>query len=605
MDEVEGATPCSLVGLGWAPMSVIPEEQLIRFAEFGSVDQSPHWHAGLAWILMECEYTDAAIDHFQRALDGSPDGWMPMEGLARCYGVNRSDFNSAIEWMYKAVDNLPRTAQYQSIEFYLYPRISEWKRNLGDIDGAIAAAKTAYDVGKADFVYGTYSASNDCLLRSIIYYISALYDGGRFNDIVQLVYEMDGIETEFPTSLLVQFLVAGCDGDYDIALFDKIGMIVQSTTNIEFLDFVLARLDQALEILGDDEADRGSFIWLAIRTATLKCRYGSRSDESIALWERVMTTIDQSSQLIQGEQSRNRSEASNALAEMYFSAAVAALKAGGDAQTYISPLKKLAKHVQGGLSFYRTSYPAMILGVWLREYEKAGDATWRACFRPGLKEGLYMLSDEDPWNDQAAYAQLGATLLLAGDRLNASISLGIATRILEDAQEREKQSGQGVNKGNQDQTQNEGLDIEHPGGGIEANEQVGRGAKGYEEDKSSHEGEGSERRGEFSGSETTDDKTSQAAAWFWECDGICTEKPYAELHFCEICHDTCFCGSCLAVVKADKMPFRKCRSDHTFVQIFPLTPEAKEITASLIDYVSAKQQKWLESIKETWAITFE
>lgn len=62
----------------------------------------------------------------------------------------------------------------------------------------------------------------------------------------------------------------------------------------------------------------------------------------------------------------------------------------------------------------------------------AWEDVWRACIRPSVKQALYMLSDENPWNDQEAYGQLGKALFAAGDMLNGSIAYGVLMKPLED-----------------------------------------------------------------------------------------------------------------------------------------------------------------------------
>ena len=70
--------------------------------------------------------------------------------------------------------------------------------------------------------------------------------------------------------------------------------------------------------------------------------------------------------------------------------------------------------------------------MWLQEHSKIDEESWRACVRPSVKQALSLLSDEDPCNNQKAYAQLGQALLFAGVTLNACIAFGITTQPLEE-----------------------------------------------------------------------------------------------------------------------------------------------------------------------------
>ena len=88
----------------------------------------------------------------------------------------------------------------------------------------------------------------------------------------------------------------------------------------------------------------------------------------------------------------------------------------------------------------------------------------------------------------------------------------------------------------------------------------------------------------------------------WTCDGPCQtpNTSYAELHFCRVCHDVCFCESCVKLVKSDKLPFRKCASDHPHVKVFPMIEEAERITNALVDMKFEPQQAWLEELRKVW-----
>ena len=44
----------------------------------------------------------------------------------------------------------------------------------------------------------------------------------------------------------------------------------------------------------------------------------------------------------------------------------------------------------------------MIYGVWLRDYGGAEEAVWKKCFQAAVVQGVDLLVDEDPDNDQVA-----------------------------------------------------------------------------------------------------------------------------------------------------------------------------------------------------------
>lgn len=598
VEEGEGVSSLPLVDVDESPWWSASLEQLEKLAEFGSIQKTTHWYTGLAWILMECDHTDAAIENFRKALDMSPQGWVAMEGLARCYGDDLQDFDSAIPWMYKAIESVPSIPEFEGLELYFYPRISNWKSELQDNEGAMDAARTAYQAGKS-YLYGTGSASDFSILSSIKHYISAMFAADRLRDIVDLLYELDRTLTYDSSSLLSKFLLASNDGFYDISMFEKLDKIIRSTKDTDFTDFVEAAADRAIHVVRDNE-DIESYISLAKKVAIWKYQHGTRPENSAMMWESIVAKIDQSPEMSQAMHSQNRSEAAAALGEVYFSEAVTAFGGGADFKTPVSKLQKLAMHSQGGLQFYRAAYPATILAFWLREYEHVEEDVWRASLRPAMKKALYMLNDDDPWNDQSGYAQLGATLLQAGDTLNASIALGITTRPLEELKER-------------DATLDNELQVDYEAVGVQSEENETEPI--FEAVATNPQGQTGIAQPELN----TADKLTQSLikdeeiainpkmagfTCMWTCDGPCTEpdKAYEELHFCQICYDTCFCSTCAELVKKDQLPFRKCSANHPLVRIYPITPEAREMTDALLNRDFDRQQKWLDGLRDTWGV---
>ena len=73
------------------------------------------------------DYTERAIEYFQKVLTLKPGGWVAMEGLARCCGENLRKYETAMGWMENAIDNLPQTEEFDGgdVGFYLGRRIAD------------------------------------------------------------------------------------------------------------------------------------------------------------------------------------------------------------------------------------------------------------------------------------------------------------------------------------------------------------------------------------------------------------------------------------------------------------------------------------------------
>ena len=66
------------------------------YAEWAGLNKTAHWHAGLAWIMMDGDYFDAAIAEFKKALEMDTKAWVAQEGISRCYD-SLGDVNLALE----------------------------------------------------------------------------------------------------------------------------------------------------------------------------------------------------------------------------------------------------------------------------------------------------------------------------------------------------------------------------------------------------------------------------------------------------------------------------------------------------------------------------
>ena len=621
----------------------IPLDAIESIANVEPLQRTGHYYAGLAWIMMEAghpdyteravEYTERAIEHFEKALELNPGGWVAMEGLARCYGDNLHELQRAIQYMEDTMRDLPQTEDLEGINFYFVARIPDWTLQLGNDQESVGRAQTAYEASR-EFNYGTGYASDSSILRSIKYYIEALFRTGNYERIIDLLYELDNTETcEQDTTLWTSFLQAQYYSEYNNFAFDKIGNITRVVKSDALQNFMKSSFKKSVNLDADSIAEDEA-VWLADQAAEWQYRYAVRPEESIELWESIITLIDQSNGMVQQSQASYRTRAAEFLSMMYFDAAKVARNNGGDGSLHVSNLENLANHKQGSKRYYRASYPALVLGMWLHEFGQAEEEAWRVCIRPSIKQALYLLSDEDPWNDQRAYAQLGQALLLAGDTLNASIALGVTTKPLDEHTSSPQQSIDEENVNRQSfelvPTAAELAKL-HPEVDTEqaAERQVGdpsvsdsparQGTHLTEEeavpvsalDYRPAQGEDEEVDEKTATSDRDDDKSTVSTnpkyagfGYLWSCDGPCQspQQSYAEIHFCRVCNDVCFCEKCIQLVRNDEMPFRRCAKDHPFVRAFPMIEEARRVTDALVERRFEVQKAWLDGLREVWGL---
>lgn len=641
----------------------IPLDTLESLAKIEPVPKSAHYYAGLAWIMMEAEeadYTDRAIECFKKALDLLPGGWMAMEGLARCYGENRREYETAIHWMEDAIHNLPQNFGLAEVHFYLETRISDWKLQLGDDQESVGIAKTSYEASKI-FVYGNGTASDSSTLRSIKHYIEALYRTSQYDQITELLHDLDRRETLEPrTSLWTIFLREQIEEYFAVDLFNKLGKVAQESKDDSFQEFMRVSITKAIKLNADTIVDY-RLIWLADQLAQWQYRYAPDPQESIKLWDEIVTLVDQSNENVQQSQNWFRSKAAGYLSLILFNTAKNKFDAGKDTSIEIAKIKDLAKHKQGSKRYYRASYPAQVLSLWIREYSKGGEEDWRACIRPSVKQALYLLSDEDPWNDQYAYCQLGQALFAAGDVLNGSIAYGITLKPLESHSEELKQRAneqdvQEYYASQEEATPGEAEAVKRQDKGKEENiskqqitdtansqsfgdeleeveestifsaqegdergeiqaaapdDNVDNGNDDQNYGKKSDEGDGDKDDDNDDDDDDNHENNSSAESFnpkyadfgfMFTCDGPCStpRSDYAELWICRVCVDSCFCESCIELHRRDEIPARICAVDHPLVRVCPLTSEARELTNALVGKRFEAQQEWLDDLRKVW-----
>lgn len=612
----------------------IPLDAIESIANMEPLPKSEHYYAGVAWIMMEADeedYTKRAIEYFKKALELKPGGWVVMEGLARCYGENLHEYETAIHWMRDAIHHLPTAETESNLEFYLQTRIADWMLQLGNSQESVEIAQAAYENGR-EFRYGDGTASDASILRSIKHYIEALFKAENFSRIIEVLFELDTRETwEKNSTLWAAFLRAQYDVYYNVLVFDKIGKITKAEKSVALQDFMRVSIKDIIQLDSESVAEDQQ-TWLAIQAAEWQYHYAPKPEESIELWQTIVTLVDQSNEVVQQSQARCRTKAAKFLSMMSLNAAIHAFTTRVDTSTHIEKLKDLASYKQGSQRYYRASYPALVLGLWLHEYTKADDEVWRACIKPSIKQALYLLSDEDPWNDQQAYSQLGAALLAAGDIPNASIALGITMKPLED-QRAMQQEWSDTNGSKQDDfsgSQTMATTETQVNDAVEAltvnasDSQIGHpptlepttndasntnSEEGclYTRDESLPQDESgivSEAESSIDDGEENAPINPKYAGFgcMWTCDGPCesSQISYAELYFCRVCDDVCFCEKCIELVRDDKMPFRCCASHHPHVRVFPMIDEAKRLTNALIERNFEVQQEWLEELKTAW-----
>ena len=437
--------------------------------------------------------------------------WWPKYLMARCFAA-RDHYQEAVQWALKASAAIPEEHKKSTHATRLRDEIAEWLLKSGNWEQAIQFTYKEYESRPKD-------------VNAIDSYIAALHRGGH-------------TEQAFPL-LKILSTIQGADGEKSLLT----AVLLDGRRSQELLPRAISstecgpELKLACDALPSD-GKNGNW-WEVFQAANLRYGYFSQTKAAITTWENLRE---------QTEEPYLSQTASEKLAQVYFDLAVSAKREGRDPGPWVLKLRDLSKIEEKPKSdsyVYRSSWSALILGHWLREFEQVEEKVWRDCFRTRVLESLNMLIDEDATNDQQGYYTLAQILLLAGDRENATASYAVALKPLE----------------------------------ILAAERA----------NSTH---------------VTDRKMATIKNYeiMFSCDGPCktSQTDYKELHACETCIDTVFCEVCIKLVRADDLPFRKCNSQHAHSQVYPLPKDQQDVVGHLVEGHIEVHKEWVESLKRQW-----
>jgi tetratricopeptide (TPR) repeat protein len=288
--------------------------------------------------------------------------------------------------------------------------------------------------------------------------------------------------------------------------------------------------------------------WLAAWIAEFTYAFYTEPEESMAMCEYILSAGFKSAlgPELTWAYSYPSSSATRLLSHLYFDNALSAHKSGGDSETWISKLREFAisKAKRDEKLRYELNGASLLLGIFLRLYRNADEVTWRPCFRGLILEAIDQLSGGDSMKHIYAYSQLIKALMAAGNITAAVEGLAVVLKPLEAISNPEL---------------------------VKSFESIGFEASHY------------------------------------RCGGPCNtqfhvykELYYKELYFCENCINTCFCEDCFPIAKRGELPYRGCSPEHTYIKVFPIPEEARDVAARFVDGKMEVQKGWLETLRKEW-----
>ncbi len=543
------------------------------------------WHTLFAWALMMGYHYEPAVAHYRKAVALDPEAWVAMEGLARCAG-EQGQYLDAIAWQQKAIDALPQSMEF--VSSYLWPRITEWQNELGDSEKAFEAAEKGFWAEPTSIIAAV----------TLLQELEKREESAEVMTVLKLL-DSQGSPDSPSFSLLVRLFLHGQP------VFWVIGWACAKEGRPQF---VLDAFDKALAIV--DTGDREWIkLFLPYTIARIKYTYYGLKEDCVVLLEAFLKRLSQSDSF-QDNYAPHRKYARNLLAQLHFDAAVDSwTKDPTTRPAYADKLKELAVAVSTGFTddyegfdVFRTDYPAMLWGRWMREFKGAEEPKWRKCFRARLLEELNTIDDDDPTNDKAGLKSLAVSLFHAGDRENAGAIMAILFREMSQKDEDESDNGDDGKQADETEDELAGTteNISNESSEEDTPEQTPPDKTINELDIKPDE----QVRDEPQPHLNLDMQGQSAKSYY--CDNCYRDVgEVAEMYACEVCSSTTnWCDECLPILRDEErrmtMVEFKCNPRHPFYRAWPVPEEAKHVAAASFENGVMVRREWLKNLRQEW-----
>lgn len=559
-----------------------------KLAHFIDLEKSAHWHARLALALQETRHLEAAIREYYISLRIDEQSWSAKSGLAACYEA-RQDYTLAIKWELKALANVPDDRK--DVKSRFWESISNWKQEIGDVEGAIQASKEACNLDPENVI----AASR---------HLNALNAGGRHQEILQFTEALEKTRSAttnepIPTEIL---MYTGGDAFENAA---------KALGRLEIFSNAIETSIAAAERRKDED----TVAVLRYRFGCFKFRHFENTDEAMELWELLLESKANIEYL--------RSLSMNQLSQLYFGRAVNLEKQGLSPDPWISKLESLCRQAEsseGDNDVFSKEAASKVLGLWYRLHDRHDKA--KACFKATVLEAIDILTDDDPENDWFGYTDLAEALLKAGDKVNASPAFAFTTARLDklkDVREamQKEQAMTSVKESRIEDEESTGETL-----GVEMNSLIIRA--GPDDTVAATENiaepvlmvETTPRKLDEISNKADDDSVvpsddaeveqrnpyDPTEEFWWTCDGECKSKyeAWTAVYYCEFCLDTAFCDQCIELVRTNRLTFRKCSSTHPFYQVYPTAHKMEDTNTVIVDGKTLPRTEWLANLRKQW-----
>ncbi|KAL2843076.1 NACHT and TPR domain protein [Aspergillus pseudodeflectus] len=381
-------------------------KELIEAAEFGDSEKTGQWYRRCAMVLRQRGHHQEAMELFSKALELQPDEWLIRAGMAYTYFLQR-EWQKAIALDVVTVKILKeRINEDENAKpglHFILERMAECYKQLENPDGRLEALKGALE-----------NAPHYC--KNCTNALLELYaTNGDHTAAIKFLKELaDAPMPDQDISTLTQAIWDNPDGDESKGFLIFAADAALATDNLDFLvQSWRTAAKAARKALKTVTAAR-----LELAIARIYSEFMKDQAKAVKRWEKIMTLYSSSKD--ETAIGVVKLGASYELARAYLCNAFDAGVGTPEATAIATKLEKLANTQASADSVIWTiaSARAICLGVYYRlsgQIEKA-----QAQFRPSIKRGIQILSDDDPENDVVGLWDLMTALVAAGDSKNVT-----------------------------------------------------------------------------------------------------------------------------------------------------------------------------------------
>jgi tetratricopeptide (TPR) repeat protein len=551
-------------------------EKIIEAAEWCEFEKNALWHrrsvsfvhcistsrlisTRLAMSLRDNGYYDAAVPHFRKARELDPSLWVARAGEAQCL------YSKATTEAYEAaigldtitvneLDNMKpsKTLPLPTIMSNLHlclERMGHCFLQLGKQEEELEAYRRAF----------TYENRCDTCLCALFRLYHSMR---RHEDVMSLFKNLNEPIPDLDYTRLSESLLR--EGNYRSAysFFDSVAIAAFKLHEIPFV----AEMYRLAIAEARNQHKPVQATHLSLGLAELYDRYAHDPERAARIWEHVVDTYR--STKADTEIAEAKEAASSCLARTYLKRALDMGKDADESERCGAVLERLAKAKMGTRTSINASEATLTLGIWYKFMGRDDEA--RACFRVQIKEGIRMLSDDDPDNDWDAYWKLVCVLVAAGDDRNALVMLWKQFDVTCE----------------NDSKADEEAAAEQDAKAPDAEEEASEAQVQTDEDAQADP-------------DTPTESTSMT------CDGCLRGIAPDYCAICRYCFDVGFCPECFILLKNGTLPVNVCSPKHEWLVIEPRSEAERGAIRPdklLVDGEQIGLDEWKKRLAKEWGV---